>query len=138
MKDTIPGGLRGAIQAINRFFFEPSDTATLGLIRICAGFLVLYVHLIYSYDLYRLFGKDAWLSHDLVEETRKDYPITNSQTDWQEQKVELPPLANEREAKRLAAYKRKWLAQPMSIRGSCGHAAITSGRSGSTSPIRTG
>ena len=108
MKDTIPGGLRGAVQAINRFFFEPSDTATLGLIRICAGFLVLYVHLIYSYDLYRLFGKDAWLSHDLVEETRKDYPITNSQTDWQEQKVELPPLANEREAKRLAAYKRKW------------------------------
>jgi len=77
------GGLSGAVHAVVRFFFEPSDTATLGLIRICAGFLVLYVHLMYSYDLYRLFGKDAWISHELVTDTRKNYPIIASQFEWE-------------------------------------------------------
>ena len=31
----------GFVRDVNRFFFQPSDTATLGLIRICAGFLIL-------------------------------------------------------------------------------------------------
>jgi hypothetical protein len=110
MKNQSPGGLRGAVQAVNRFFFEPSDTATLGLIRICAGFLVLYVHVIYSYDLYRLFGKNAWLSYDLVTETRKEYPISASDTDWQVKRANPAPPEDAAEAKKLADYKRKWLS----------------------------
>ena len=113
-----PGGLRGAIDAVNRFFFAPSDTATLGLIRICAGFLVLYVHLMYSYDLYRLFGKDALLSHDLVTETRNEYPVTPSLTEWEDNFPKLPPPADKDEAKKLADYP-----------------AATSGAAPSTTPI---
>ena len=44
-------GFRGLVREVYGFFFRPCDTATLGLIRICAGFLILYVHLIYSLDL---------------------------------------------------------------------------------------
>ena len=34
-------GFAGFVGDVNRFFFQPSDTATLGLIRLCAGFLIL-------------------------------------------------------------------------------------------------
>jgi hypothetical protein len=92
-----------------RFFFEPSDTATLGLIRICAGFLILYVHAVYSYDLYRLFGKDAWISYDLATSLRKEYPVMGSDLAW-EGPAALPPPATEKERQELEAYKEKWLA----------------------------
>jgi hypothetical protein len=104
-------GLTGFLQSVNRFFFQPSDTATLGLIRICAGFLTLYVHLIYSYDLYNLVGKDAWISHDLATDMRKEYPISPMWPGWTE--PEAPPQPrNEAEQKYVEQYKAKWGTDP--------------------------
>jgi hypothetical protein len=103
-------GFTGFVRDVGRFFFEPSDTATLGLIRLCAGFLILYVHLIYSYDLYRLFGKDAWISYDLATELRKDYPIAMSQTGWEP--PALPQPKTEAEEQAIEAYQKKWGYDP--------------------------
>jgi hypothetical protein len=103
------GGLMGFLRDVNRFFFEPSDTATLGLIRLCAGFLILYVHLIYSYQLFQLFGKDAWINYDVATDFRKEYPIPPSDMSWEPQKSTLPPPSPE-EAQQLGAYREKWLS----------------------------
>jgi hypothetical protein len=75
-------GIKGFYNDIIRFFFQPSDTATLGLIRLCAGFLILWVHAVYSYQLYDLFGKDAWINADLANDIRKNYPIMPTSLSW--------------------------------------------------------
>jgi hypothetical protein len=102
------GGLTGFLGDVNRFFFQPSDTATLGLIRICAGLLILWVHLVYSYQLFELFGKDAWISYDLATDYRKEYPIQRTWPGWQPERAELPTPTPDEEAK-LNAYRKKWL-----------------------------
>jgi hypothetical protein len=48
------------------FWFTPSDTATLGLIRIFAGAMLLYTHLVWSLDLEAFFGPHAWLSTEAL------------------------------------------------------------------------
>lgn len=48
-------------QGWNRFWFTPSDPATLGLIRILAGGMLFYTHLVWSLDLNGFFGADGWL-----------------------------------------------------------------------------
>jgi hypothetical protein len=45
----------------NRFWFTPADPATLGLVRILAGAMLLYTHLVWSLDLEAFFGPHAWL-----------------------------------------------------------------------------
>ncbi len=52
---------RGTWQGWNRFWFTPSDPATLGLIRILAGAMLFYTHLVWSLDLNGFFGPDGWL-----------------------------------------------------------------------------
>ncbi len=46
----------------NRFWFAPQDPATLGLIRILAGAMLLYTHLAWTLRLDEFFGADAWVS----------------------------------------------------------------------------
>ena len=54
--------LLGAIVAgWNRFWFTPADPATLGLIRLLAGLLLFYTHLVWSLDLEGFFGPEGWL-----------------------------------------------------------------------------
>jgi hypothetical protein len=50
-------------RAWDRFWFKPSDPVVLGLIRLCTGIAVVYVHLMYTPDLLSYVGKDAWLDH---------------------------------------------------------------------------
>jgi hypothetical protein len=50
----------------NRFWFTPSDPATLGLIRICAGAMLLYTHLVWSLDLAAFVGPASWLPSEAV------------------------------------------------------------------------
>jgi hypothetical protein len=45
----------------DRFWFKPSDPVVIGLIRLCTGLVVLYVHLMYTVNLLSYVGKDAWL-----------------------------------------------------------------------------
>jgi hypothetical protein len=59
--------LRSAVAGWNRFWFRPADPATLGLIRIFAGGMLLYTHLIWSLDLDAFFGPQGWLSPRAVE-----------------------------------------------------------------------
>ncbi|HEY7423396.1 MAG TPA: HTTM domain-containing protein [Gemmataceae bacterium] len=53
--------LKTFVHSWDRFFFRPADPTTLGLMRICAGILILYVHLIYGIGLMDYLGPDAWV-----------------------------------------------------------------------------
>jgi hypothetical protein len=50
----------------NRFWFNAADPATLGLIRICAGAMLFYTHLVWSLDLTAFVGPTSWLPRDAV------------------------------------------------------------------------
>ncbi len=60
--------LRGGLEAWNRFWFLPSDPATLALIRICAGVMLFYTHLVWSLDLQAFFGPQGWLPEEVMRE----------------------------------------------------------------------
>jgi len=84
--DSLTGlGLR-MVRAWSRFWFTPGDPTILGMIRICCGLVVFYVHLAYSYDLQAFFGKDAWLSLERVNEARlmtpPEGPAYRNRTPW--------------------------------------------------------
>lgn len=50
----------------NRFWFEPADPATLGAIRICAGAMLFYTHLVWGWDLTAFVGPRSWLPSESV------------------------------------------------------------------------
>ena len=60
----VVGNVRGYFgelwQAWNRFWFTPADPATLALIRLLAGGLLLYTHFIWSFDLRGFLGADGY------------------------------------------------------------------------------
>lgn len=73
----------------DRFLFSPSDPATLGLIRIFAGAMLLYTHFVWTLELDAFFGANAWLSEDFVYRYHDSvfgwshlYWVTNSTTLW--------------------------------------------------------
>jgi hypothetical protein len=100
-------GFIGFVRAVNRFFFQPSDTATLGLIRICAGLLTLYIHLVYSYEFFQLFGKDAWISEGLAEQIHHEYPIAEPDLDWPTG-PRTPPQDTGLSDDYVREYQKKW------------------------------
>jgi hypothetical protein len=53
---------QGALAGWNRFWFTPADPATLGLIRILAGAMLFYTHLVWSLELEDFFGPHSWVS----------------------------------------------------------------------------
>jgi len=55
-------------QAWNRFWFAPKDPATLSLIRLLAGSLLFYTHLVWSLDLQAFLGPEGWLPVDYLRE----------------------------------------------------------------------
>jgi hypothetical protein len=57
---------RGTIAGWNRFWFTPADPATLGLLRILAGSMLFYTHLIWSLDLKSFFGPQGWISPEAL------------------------------------------------------------------------
>ncbi len=48
-------------RAWNQFWFTPTDPATLSLLRVLAGALLFYTHLIWSLDLSAFLGPEGWL-----------------------------------------------------------------------------
>ncbi|MEX2118218.1 MAG: HTTM domain-containing protein [Pirellulales bacterium] len=46
----------------NHFWFTPADPATLALIRVAAGAMLLYTHLVWTLDLEAFFGPHSWVS----------------------------------------------------------------------------
>lgn len=55
-------------QAWNRFWFAPKDPATLCLIRVLAGSMLFYTHLVWSLDLQAFLGPEGWLPVDYLRE----------------------------------------------------------------------
>jgi len=48
----------------SRFWFTPTDPATLSLIRLLGGSMLFYTHLVWSLELEAFFGPNSWISHD--------------------------------------------------------------------------
>ncbi|MCA9119747.1 MAG: HTTM domain-containing protein [Planctomycetaceae bacterium] len=48
----------------NRFWFTPSEPHTLGLLRILAGAMLLYTHLVWSKDLIAFLGPNSWIPRE--------------------------------------------------------------------------
>ena len=83
LSDAASAGLVARVaRAVNRFFFAPADPTTLGMIRLAAGFLTLYVHLAYCVDLQEFFGKDAWLSLKTANLQREGSPWVAPPSEW--------------------------------------------------------
>ncbi len=53
--------------AWNRFWFTPSDPATLSIIRLFAGAMLLYTHCIWTLDLQAFLGQEGWLPVEFVK-----------------------------------------------------------------------
>ena len=88
----------------DRFWFKPSDPATLGMIRILGGLMLLYTHLIWTKDFDAFFGpNDPWLSREAVRAFQTGAPsgvdktgnARNSQTEIPAAMPTAPmPIAN--------------------------------------------
>jgi hypothetical protein len=116
MKDTAsqpvesPGHpVKAAVQSWNRFWFSPADPTPLGLMRICCGLVAFYVVLAYSVDLQELFGEDAWINHQAMEELRHELPFVAQPSQWMEMENVRRPPANEKEYEAAKEFKRKWM-----------------------------
>lgn len=64
-----------------QFWFTPADPATLGLIRILAGGMLFYTHLVWTVDLEGFFGENGWLSKEFVYRFH-DSPFAWSHLYW--------------------------------------------------------
>jgi len=53
---------RATISGWNRFWFTPADVATLALIRILGGAMLLYTHAVWTIGLEDFFGANSWIS----------------------------------------------------------------------------
>ena len=60
--------------AWNRFWFEPTDPATLSLIRLLAGSLLFYTHLVWSLDLQAFLGPEGWIPVDFLRHSIHTIP----------------------------------------------------------------
>ena len=61
-------------QAWNRFWFAPKDPATLSLIRLLAGSMLFYTHLVWTLDLQAFIGPEGWIP---VEYLRSIHTMPN-------------------------------------------------------------
>ncbi len=60
------------VEGWNRFWFTPSDPATLSLIRILAGGMLLYTHLVWSIGLEDFFLPGGWISPEAASNAQPD------------------------------------------------------------------
>jgi hypothetical protein len=72
------------VRAWDRFWFSPADPTTLGLIRVCAGAVALYVHLCYSFLLLSYVGPNGWIDTDAARYMRREVPIRFPGFDWED------------------------------------------------------
>lgn len=58
-----------AWEAWNEFWFTPTSPSTLSAIRVLAGAMLLYTHLVWSMDLNAFFSPNGWLPADLMQQS---------------------------------------------------------------------
>ncbi len=64
--------------AWDQFWFTPTDTATLGFIRIMTGMLLFWTHLVWSFDLSAFFSGEGWIEasiHDAMHNGRGAFSL---------------------------------------------------------------
>ena len=83
--------LADAWQAWNRFWFTPADPATLSLIRLLAGGMLFYTHLVWSLDLQAFVGQEGWLPVDYL---RSEIPIGNLVRRFDPNRLQRQPHRN--------------------------------------------
>jgi hypothetical protein len=59
-------------KAWNRFWFTPADPAPLCLLRLLAGGMLFYSHLVWGLDLQGLLGPNGWNSAELLQFVQRD------------------------------------------------------------------
>ncbi len=59
---------QASVAGWNKFWFLPTDPATLGMIRLLGGTMIFYTHLIWSLDLMGFFGPKARITSDFAKE----------------------------------------------------------------------
>ncbi|HQX50840.1 MAG TPA: HTTM domain-containing protein [Planctomycetaceae bacterium] len=64
--------IRVAADAWNQFWYSPSDPVVLALIRIFAGGMLLYTHIIWGLNLPAFFGSNGWNSPDVLAVVQED------------------------------------------------------------------
>jgi hypothetical protein len=102
------------VRGWNDFWFMPADPVPLGLMRICCGLLLLYVHLTYGLRLQEWVGKDAWLDLESANELRRDVPLMPLPPGWKY--FERAPLPGDTEQnKAIISYERKWGEDPRQV-----------------------
>lgn len=107
---TQPAG--GWIRAWGRFWFSPADPTPLGLIRICCGLVLVYVHLAYLPDLQEFFGADAWFDLRLADAHRTETPCIAPSANWAVGPVARPLPDDLDERMRTVQYIRTWGVDP--------------------------
>ena len=95
--------LVSAWKAWDRFWFKPSDPTTLGLMRVIFGLTMLYVYVLYSFDLQALVGPNAWFDLALANEFRQESPIGAPAAGWEGAPPRSEPLTEE-----MQAYRVRW------------------------------
>ncbi len=77
------GWLASAARAWDRFWFSPTDPTTLCFMRVCAGLILLYVQLSYSFDLMSFVNLDrAWLDDASARFQRNDMRVFGPPLGW--------------------------------------------------------
>lgn len=72
------------------FWFTPTDPITLGLIRLCVGLVVLYLHIAYSFDLLSYVSRDyGWLDGTFISKVRKEWPVMASVGGWTDPDIKV-------------------------------------------------
>lgn len=71
------------------FWFKPADPTALCFMRICAGLLVFYLHLTYSWDLLGYIGPEAWVDQDCAYYMTREIPIYCPGGDWSDAAVKI-------------------------------------------------
>jgi hypothetical protein len=57
----------GTLRGWDRFWFAPADPATFCLVRLLAGLMLFYTHLVWTLDLEAFFGPAPWVSRSALE-----------------------------------------------------------------------
>ena len=64
--------LVACLHAWDRFWFTPAQPHTLALIRILAGGMLFYTHLVWALDLDAFLGPHSWVTADVARELTRD------------------------------------------------------------------
>lgn len=101
-----------------RFWFAPADPTTMAFLRIVTGCAVVYVHLVYAFDLTAFFGKDAWYDLAAADRSRKESPHRYPSLAWEHEETipsaVLPDADGPRKA--VAGWLRTLPTDPKELR----------------------